>query len=324
MNLKGFLSTTLLLSSVIFTLSMFFPSSKTEANTLFPHTKELLITNHERTKEQLSFTNNSLKDMLVTPVIYSYDPQTIELTQDDGYIFTRADKEIFKVKPGDTLELEYEIVPISNMRPGTYFNLLVLEKQFEDTFITETNPLGATDSLAHLVVLHIADSEVGVYGITSEFAKTDIQILEKGIPFIRPTLIKYTYQNTTNYVLNPMGEIQVYSEQGKYPPVYIKINEQQKKLYPGGLLEEEFEIEQYHYSDLYSNRVIIGRFYNGIDENLLIKEIILEPNYIPLIAGGILIFATILLLKALFSKKDTKKSKKKKTSKKKKLKKNSV
>ncbi len=318
MGLKKFFSTTLLLSSVIFSLSLLFPSFKTEANTLSPHTKELLITNQERTKEILSFTNNSRKDMLVTPVVYSYDPQTIELTEDDGFIFTRADKEIFTVKPGDTLELEYEIVPISNMKPGTYFNLLVLEKQFEDTFITETNPLGATDSIAHLVVLHITDSEADVYGITTEFAKIDIQVLEKGIPFIRPTVIKYTYQNVTNYVLNPMGEIQIYSEQGNYSPTYKKINWEQKKLYPGGLLEEEFEINQYRFSDLYSNRVIIGRFYNGIDENLLVKEIILEPNYISLIFGGVLIFSIIFLLKAMFSKKDKKKSNKKK------LKKNSV
>lgn len=308
MGLKKVTSTTLLLSSLILSLSLFPPSSKIEANTLSPHTKELLITNQERTKEILSFTNDSRKDMLVTPVIYSYDPQTIELTEDDGFIFTRADKEIFTVKPKTTLELEYEIVPISNMKPGTYFNLLVLEKQFEETFITETNPLGATDSIAHLVVLHIADSEADVYGITSEFAKIDIQVLEKGIPFIRPTVIKYTYQNVTNYVLNPMGEIQIYSEQGKYSPTYKKINKEQEKLYPGGLLEEEVEINQSHFSDFYSNRVIIGRFYNGIDENLLVKEIVLEPNYIPLIFGGILIFSTIFLLKAMFSKKDSKKS----------------
>lgn len=312
MKQKIFLSTTLLLSSVIFSLSLFFPLSKIQANTLFPHTKELLITNQERTKETLTFTNTSRKDMLVTPVIYSYDPQTIEIIKDDGFIFTRADKEIFTVKPEATLELEYEVVPISNMKPGTYFNLLVLEKQFEETFITETNPLGATDSLAHLVVLHIIDSEADVYGITSEFAKINIQILEKGIPFIRPTVIKYTYQNVTNYVLNPMGEIQIYSEQGRYSPTYKKINKEQEKLYPGGLLEEEFEINQYHFSDLYSNRIIIGRFYNGIDENLLVKEIILEPNYIPLIFGGILIFSIIFLLKALFSKKVKKKSSKKK------------
>jgi len=109
----------------------------------------------------------------------------------------------------------------------------------------------------------------------------------------------------------------IYKQLGA-PPFKEKINWEQKKLYPGGLLEEEFEINQYHFSDLYSNRIVIGRFYNGIDENLLVKEVILEPNYIPLIAGGTLIFATLFLLKALFSKKDIKKSKKKKEKKSKK------
>jgi hypothetical protein len=263
----------------------------------------LLITNQERTKETLSFTNDSTKEVLITPVIYSYDPQTIEMDQNEGYFFLRTDKEIFAVKPRETLKLDYEVVPTENMRPGTYFNLIVLQKESEDIFVEQTNPIGAVDSLAHLVALHIADPDSAVYGITSEFAKISIEILEEGIPFFKPTVIKYTYENITDYVLNPMGEIQVYSEKGNYPPMYLKINKEQEKLYPGGLLEEEFEIDQYHISNLYSNRIIIGRFYNGIDENLIIKEMVLEPNYSLLAGAGVLILSIIVLLKVMFSKK---------------------
>jgi hypothetical protein len=293
--------------SLLSFFSFFFPSTAF-ANTLFPHTNELLISNQERTKETLSFKNDSLKEVLITPVIYSYDPQTIELTQTDGFIFTRADKEIFTVKSKETLELEYEVVPTEGMRPGTYFNLIKLEKQAEDTFVDETSPVGAVDSLSHLVVLHITDPDsADVYGITSEFAKIDLEVTERGIPFIKPTIIRYTYQNATDYVLNPMGEIQVYSEPGHYPPTYLKINKEQEKLYPGGLIEEEFEIDQYHISDLYSNRVIIGRFYNGVDENLIIQEQLIEVNSLLWIIGGISIIAVIILLKVFFSKKSVKK-----------------
>jgi hypothetical protein len=299
--------TLVLTISLLSFFSLFFPST-IFANTLFPHTNELLISNKERTKETLSFKNDSLKDVLITPVIYSYDPQTIELTQTDGFIFTRADKEIFTVKSKEILELEYEVVPTEGMRPGTYFNLIKLEKQAEDTFVDQTSPIGAVDSLSHLVVLHITDPDsADVYGITSEFAKIDLEVTERGIPFIKPTIIRYTYQNATDYVLNPMGEIQVYSEQGHYPPTYLKINKEQEKLYPGGLIEEEFEIDQYHISDLYSNRVIIGRFYNGVDENLIIQEQLIEVNSLLWIIGGISIIAVIILLKIFFSKKSVKK-----------------
>jgi hypothetical protein len=301
------LKTVLITISSLSLLSFLLPS-QVFANAIFPHTNELLITNKERTKETISFKNDSLKDVQITPVVYSYDPQTVELTQTDGYLFTRTDKEIFTIKPKEVLEIEYEVVPSNGMRPGTYFNLITLEKQDEDTFVDQTTPIGAVDSLSHLVVLHIADSEEGsVYGITSEFAKTSLEIVERGIPFIKPTVIKYTYQNITDYVLNPMGEIQVYSEEGNYAPTYLKINKEQEKLYPGGLLEEEFGIDQHHISDLYSNRIVIGRFYNGIDENLLVKEITLEPNYTLLIPTGVIIVSIIVLLKAIFTKKDKKK-----------------
>jgi hypothetical protein len=296
------------LKTIVFTISLLslslllFPSL-IHANTISPHSKELLITNQERTKETLSFTNDSTKEVLITPVIYSYDPQTITLNKNEGQFFLRTDKEIFAVKSKETLQIEYEVIPTEGMRPATYFNLIVLQKESEDIFIEQTNPVGAVDSLAHLVALHIADPDSAVYGITSEFAKISIEVLEEGIPFLKPTVIKYTYENVTDYVLNPMGEIQVYSEQGNYPPIYLKINKEQEKLYPGGLLEEEFEIDQYHISDLYSNRVIIGRFYNGIDENLIVKEVVLEPNYLLLAGAGVLILSIIVLLKVMFSKK---------------------
>jgi hypothetical protein len=298
---------TMLLLLLLNLVSWFVPTVL-QANTLHPYKNELLITNQERTREKIFFTNNSRKDILFTPVIYSFDPQTLELTQ-DGHIFTRADQEIFSVKPEETLEIDYEIVPVSNMRPGTYFNLIVLETQAEDTFVTETNPIGAIDSLSHLAVLHIADPEGDIYGITSEFAQISLEVVERGIPFIKPTVIKYTYQNITDYVLNPMGEIQIYSKQGHYPPIYLKINKEQEKIYPQGLLEEELEIDQYHIADFYSDRVIVGRFYNGIDENLILKEITLEPNVTLFIGIGIGIVFTAILLKIIFSKR-SKKSKK--------------
>lgn len=293
----------------------FLEPPKTLANTLYPHTKEVLIGSDERTREILHFRNDTRKKALITPVIYSYDPQTLEISKEDGFIFTRADKEIFPVKPGETLQIEYEIVPFGNMNPGTYFNVIVLEKQPEETFVAETNPVGSVDNIAHLVVMHIVDPGEDVRGITSEFARVGIEILEKGIPFIRPTKLRYTYQNITGYVLNPMGEIQIYNERGKQPPVYLKINSEEKKLYPQGLMEEEFEISNNHIADLYSKRVVIGRFYNGIDENLILKEIIIEPNYVLFASLALSIIATIILLKLIFSKK--KKEVKKNTTKKK-------
>jgi len=273
------------------------------ANSITPPVSEYLLTTQERREGTVIFKNDSRKEIFLSPVVYSYDPQTLQMSKEDGFIFTRADKEIFPVRPKETFKLTYEVVPDRDMRPGTYFNLIILEEEVEKVFVAETNPVGTVENLAHLVVLHIADADKDVKGITSEFAKVQIEVIDKGIPFISPTVIKYTYENISNYVLNPMGEIQLYSTKGRFTPEYIKINKDQQKLYPGGLMEEEFTIQKDHISNLYTQRVVLGRFYNGIDENLIIKEVVIQPNFELFIALAILIVATITLVKVILDNK---------------------
>ena len=282
---------------------------KAFASTVFPYKNEILISNQERTKEKVSFKNDSKKDISFTPLVYSYNPQTQEMTDVQSYIFVRADKEVFKVRPNETIELEYEVIPPLNIESGTYFNLIVFRTQTEDSFINQTNPIGVIDNISHLVVLHITDSEGNIRGITNEFAIITLQIVDKGIPFIRPTTLKYTFQNITNYVLSPMGELQIYNKKGKYAPIYLKINQQEEKLYPGGLLEEEFKVEKWDITDIYNQRVIVGRFYNGIDENFILKEVIQEPHYILLAVSILCIISLIILIKAVIE--DRKKPKEK-------------
>jgi hypothetical protein len=273
--------------------------SEISAKTIIPPVSEYLLTTQERREGTVTFKNDSRKEIFLSPVVYSYDPQTLQMSKEDGFIFTRTDKEIFPVKPQETFELSYEVVPDRDMHLGTYFNLIILEEEVEKVFVAETNPVGAVENLAHLVVLHIADADKDVKGITSEFAKVQIEVIDKGIPFISPTVIKYTYENISNYVLNPMGEIQLYSTKGRFTPEYIKINKDQQKLYPGGLMEEEFTIQKDHISNLYTQRVVLGRFYNGIDENLIINEVIIQPNFELFIALTILIVAAIALVKVI-------------------------
>jgi hypothetical protein len=283
--------------------------SEISAKTIIPPVSEYLLTTQERREGTVTFKNDSRKEIFLSPVVYSYDPQTLQMSKEDGFIFTRTDKEIFPVKPQETFELSYEVVPDRDMHLGTYFNLIILEEEVEKVFVAETNPVGAVENLAHLVVLHIADPNEDVKGVTSEFADVQIEIIDKGIPFVSPTVIKYTYKNVSNYVLNPMGEIQLYSTKGRFTPEYIKINKDQQKLYPGGLLEEEFKIQKDHISNLFTQRVVLGRFYNGIDENLIIKEVVIQPNFELFVALAILVVAIVALMKVVLDKK--KKSSKK-------------
>lgn len=276
------------------------------ANTLYPYKNELLLTNKERSIESVFLRNENNKEIYITPLVYSFNPQTLQITDNQNYVFVRTDKDTFKVRADETFELKYEVVPTESFPNGTYFNLIILQAQHEDSILNQTNPVSLSDSLSQLVVLHVSDGDV--YGITNEFANISLEIVENGIPFIRPTRIKYVYQNITNYVLQPEGEIQVYNKKGSYAPEYIKINDKEEKLYPGGVMEEEFEINKYALTDVFNERTIVGRFYNGIDENFIIKEIQQETSYLflgsMLVIGVSLIFLVKSVIKErVFSKK---------------------
>lgn len=286
------------------------PFSNVYANMVVtPFKEEVLISAQEKIRETLSLKNNGKEIVKVSPVVFSYNPQTQTLIDTENYIFVRTDKEIFTIKPKETLTLNYEIVPPLNIKPGTYFNLIILKKEEEAIKDISKNPIGAIDSLSHLVVMHVKDEENSVIGITSDFALTTISIEENGIPFIRPTKIKYVYQNISNYVLEPLGEIQIYNNKGNYAPKYIKINEEKEKLYPGGTIEKIIDINEIHISDILNGRSIVGRFYNGIDEGFKIIELRQEPNYLFIsifcISLGILI---ILLKSLLFDRKKLRKN----------------
>ncbi|MHC1717011.1 MAG: hypothetical protein AB9915_03990 [Candidatus Dojkabacteria bacterium] len=297
-------------STALLLLLLVIPLSKTYANMIVtPFKEEVLISTQERLKKTISLTNDSSKSINITPVVYSYDPQNQVLIDTKNYIFVKADKEIFTIAPNSTLTFNYEIIPPANLVPGTYFNIIVLKKQSEKIFAPGENPVGALESLSHLVVMHIVDKDNSVYGISSEFAITNITIEEEGIPFIRPTKIKYIYQNITNYVLTPTGEIQIFNRKGKYPPTYIQINEEGQKLYPGGKIEKVVDINKITISDIFNGRTILGRFYNGIDENFKVVETNQKPNYLFIsicsISAGIL----IILLKSLIEdKRESKKN----------------
>lgn len=302
MNCKKFFFTT-----IFFVLLFFHPFlNKAHANKVFPYKTEIIISNQERTKESFSFKNESTKDIKITPIPYSFDSKNVQIIE-NGEIFVRTDREIFTVKPEESIQLDFEIVPPNNMEPGTYFNLILLEKQEEDVFLPEFSPLGVVDTLSHLVVLHIADPDSSVFGISTEFAQISLNIQQKGIPFIRPLKLKYSYQNITNYVLTPMGELQIFNEDSKYEPVYIKINQEEKKLYPGDIKEEEFEVNLTNIVDLFVVKKVIGRFYNGIDENFVSLEVRQEPNYtLPLFTGAILLLTVLLFKSFKKRKKETK------------------
>jgi len=270
--------------------------SRTFADSLTPSIFEKEVTAGSKSTGIVTFENEETTTVTVKPYVSAYDPKLLQLISDEKSIFITMDVETYEVQPGGTLTLNYEIKPPANLAPGSYFNLIVIQKIMPSTYLNTKNSTDTIDSMSQLVVIHILEqSDTGVLGIKADFASITMDVVDKGIPFLKPTTVKYTYQNTTNYVLDPKGEIQVFDGKSSYSPTYKQINANNKKLYPQDIIEETLTISNWHFSDLIFGRKIVGYFYNGIDENSVVSGPVSVNYYAYLgIAVGIVVLIGIL------------------------------
>jgi len=288
--------------SILFLL----PLTSVSANSLAPAINQSMLSSGDTIDSKILFTNTTNKEVYILPNVVGYNPKTSSIVTEDTYLFVKTDIDTFKVEPNATISLSYKIIVPSNLPLGTYFNLIILKQTNDSGFITSENSVGAVDNLSHLVVLHVVE-QGDVKGISSEFAQISMEIIDRGIPFIKNTKVKYIYQNITNYVLIPDGEIQIYNNKGKYIPKYYKINQERQKLYPNDIIEETIVIDQWHISDLIYPRTVLGLFYNGIDENSVTKEIQQSSSYFFLVSGAVILTLGFALFKSL--REDKRKSK---------------
>lgn len=280
--------------SILFFLQL----TPVRANTLAPAINQIIRSTEESVNSTILFTNTTNKEVYISPTVVGYNPKTSNIITDESYIFVKTDIDTFRVEANSTLSLNYQIVVPSNLSLGTYFNLIILKQTNDSGFLDSDNSVGAIDNLSHLVVLHVVQ-QGDVKGITSEFAQISMEIVDRGIPFIKDAKVKYIYQNITNYVLVPDGEIQIYNNKGKYPPQYYKINKDRQKLYPNDIIEETIVIDKWDISDLIYPRTVLGLFYNGIDENSISKEIQQNSSYFFVISGITVLTFGFLLFKSI-------------------------
>lgn len=284
--------------TILFAVTLLlFNSSCIFADSLTPTIFEKGVTAGTTSTGTVTFRNEGTTAITVKPYVSAYDPKLLQLITDEKKIFITMDIETYEVQTGGTLTLNYEIKPPANLTPGSYFNLIIMQKVMPSTYLNTKNPTGTIDSMSQLVVIHILEqSDTGVLGIKADFASITMDVIDKGIPFLKPTTVKYTYQNTTNYVLDPKGEIQVFDGRSSYSPIYKQINANNEKLYPQDIIEEILTISNWHFSDLIFGRKIVGYFYNGIDENSVISGPVTTSYYAYLgILGGIVILIGILI-----------------------------
>ncbi len=229
---------------------------------IHPFTNEVTIKNTEKLSQTVTFENKQSTAITITPIVFSYDAQNQQMIDNKTNIFVEIKEKTFKVAPNQSVDINYTITPFENLNGGTYFNLIVLRT---DSFTSATQPsnVGITPNLSHLVVMNLVNDEE----ILKQHSTVKLEVVDNGIPFIRDVKIRYIMDNTSYYVVKPSGEIQIFNNNSTSKPIYFKINNEEKKVYPGGSITEEFSINQWSLRDIFYSREITGYFYNGIDND---------------------------------------------------------
>mgnify|MGYP000872169316 CR=1 FL=1 len=249
------------LIQMLFVLLLFFVSSNTiYADKISPFINKVSLKTNERTWEYIKYTNEGDTKKEILLLVYGYNMQK-EKVDETIPTLLRVDTDTFTINPGESKDLPYEIVLPDNIAEGTYFNLLILQPSADNASSSVTS----SSSVSQVVRIDIYPENSTDNKISVTPSSISLETINRGIPWIKASEIKYTYTNTSNYILQPKGEIQIFNEKQNTEPVYLKINKEEKLLYPGETLTETLKINKWNIYDLIYNKVVLGRFYNGVD-----------------------------------------------------------
>lgn len=267
--------------------------SSTYASSIDPAINRVNLPQGQRMYGSVTFQNTEDIDLEISITPYLFNPKTDEISEDTKYIFLKVDTDTIKVKAKSSFEVKYEIVPLANLAEGTYFNILSLTPNIKGENVSINN------SIAQLVILDIVNPQDNVKGVVTNRYSTDIEVVNKGIPFVTPLKLKYTIRNDSNYVLTPSGRIDVFNDKNTYKPIYIYLNEGKENIYPGETLEKEVEVNGWYISDLVLKRVAMGEVYNGIDNAPQNVEIEINSFIFELSIFFVALLLLLLLTKSL-------------------------
>jgi hypothetical protein len=258
-----------ILIAISIVLASFLFTSKIFAESISPfYTEDKLISGSNK-NYSLTIDNKNDYDLFVTPKVYKYYPKSEYISELEPFEeFVKIDTDYIEIPSGSEREINFQIVAPQALDPGTYYNLIVFQQTGQT--VEENEMIGATGAISHLVKLHLisdnSDKVTDQYDIS-------LEVIDRGIPFLKPAILKLTFFNNSPYTLIPKGEIQVVKKSGNKPPEYIKVNLDRVRAYPKDTVEFEYEIENWYIEDIFFGKTAYIQIGNGIDESVIRKEI---------------------------------------------------
>ena len=161
--------------------------------------------------------------------------------------------------------------------------------------------IGTSGAISHLVRLHITD-DPNLIKVTDDY-NINLEVVSRGIPFIKPSIIKLTVFNNSQFTLIPKGEIQIVKRSKDKEPEYIKVNTERERVFPEQTFEKEYEVQNWYLEDVLFAKTVYLKLENGLDKNIRANEVQIPSftnEFLYIIAS-----ITVLILLATSIKKDT-------------------
>jgi hypothetical protein len=283
------------LSSLLLSVSII------KAESITPFFTEETLAYGESANRSITIQNDYDYDIYLTPHLYKYYPQSeyiTELKEHEELVI--IDTDYILIPANSKKEIRFTVKAPQSLETGTYYNLIVFQHSEQSS--TQGNSVGTSGALSHVVQVNIVE-QPNTEKITDKY-DIHLEVLDRGIPFVKPAKLKFTFFNNSQYTLIPQGEIQVVKRSGNKEPEYLKINMDRQRVFPEESFEQEFEVKNWYIEDIIFGKTAYLQVKNGLDDNVRTEEVKI---------GGflneflfIIISITVIILLALSIKEDTK------------------
>lgn len=255
----------------------------------------------------IEFTSTDNKVIEINISVKSYDPQTETFL--DTKPFIGISKSKYSVKPNETVQIEYAVSIPQEQPQGSYFNVIAVEP-IQNSLPKDGNVnVNISNGYGSLFALHIEDAQTNIDKVFIDQSDTQLIITKRGFPFLGKMEITYIYENKSNFVFRPQGEIRVLNKDGKQVVERIEINPESKAVYPNQKVEVKKSVNVWDNLDkVLETKIVTARTYNGFTENYLTNQVevsLKEPIFLlGTVSVVALLSIVVVAIKAIFGKKE--------------------
>jgi hypothetical protein len=264
-----------------------------------PGIKEYTLSPGQIRLGEILFRSNEKKDTRIAVTVETYDPKTESILNKKPFVSVGTGK--YTVKAGKEVSIEYALSIPEDTPVGSYFNIVTVTEDRKGS--SEENTVGVKKAVGSIVAMHVIDSDKSIEAIFFDQGATSLKVTNKGFPFLSATRFEYSYENKSNFVFRPEGEIRIIDQQGKQVSQRFEINPEKGAVYPGDRYTESFEVDQWDVNNVFQTKDIIAKTYSGYGDNSITDKVTLNLRnsiYALGTTGAVLVvFLLILIVRAV-------------------------